>query len=536
MLIHQLLERQADEDPSRILVMDRQESASYSDIERESNRIAQALMRQGVRLGDRIGLLAVNSPFYISAYYGILKTGAIVVSLNAAGRWCDHMDLLERCGAVGLVSGRRMLRQHARSLDTTHLAFVFGHRDEWDGIESKVGNTTLFDWDDINDQCSLDRPKVRIAPEARAAIVYTSGSTGSPKGVTLTHRNVVANTRSITSYLELTRDDRVLVILPFHYVYGKSLLNTHVAVGGSVVIENRFLFPQTALDTLESSEATGLSGVPSTFAILLNRSNFEHRDLTHLRYVTQAGGAMAPELQRRLCAAIPGRNVFIMYGATEAAARLSYLDPSCLPDKAGSIGKAIPGVDLRVLRENGTETNVDEEGELVASGPNIMEGYWDDEPATAEVIDQAGYHTGDLARRDAEGFLYIVGRKREMIKAGAHRIAPKEIEEKLAEHTAVHESAVVGVADEMLGEAIVAFVTFKPDANADVAELLRWCKLKLPSHKVPTRLESLDQLPRNASGKVDKLALKSMAQSKLAAPIVVPSSSTVFDPAAPAAQ
>ena len=200
----------------------------------------------------------------------------------------------------------------------------------------------------------------------------------------------------------------------------------------------------------------------NTFAILLNRSNFAERKVPHLRYVTQAGGGMSPELTRRLVKALPDKQIFIMYGATEASARLSYLDPADLPRKIGSIGKAIPNVELKVLRADGTEADVGEVGELVASGPNIMEGYWDDPEETAAVLDRHGYHTGDLGKRDEDGFLYVVGRTREMIKSGAHRISPKEIEETLMEHPQVHEAAVIGQPDEMLGEAIAAFITARP--------------------------------------------------------------------------
>jgi acyl-CoA synthetase (AMP-forming)/AMP-acid ligase II len=299
----------------------------------------------------------------------------------------------------------------------------------------------------------------------------------------------------------------VFVVLPFHYVYGKSLLNTHVAAGGSVVIENRFLFPQRALDHLDESAATGFSGVPSTFAILLNRSNLADRNLPHLRYVTQAGGAMAPELQRRLIDALPGKQVFIMYGATEASARLSYLEPADLRRKMGSIGKAIPGVTLRVLRDDHTEADVNEVGELVAAGPNIMEGYWNDPDATLAVLDEHGYHTGDLGRRDEDGFLVVVGRSREMIKSGAHRVAPKEIEEVLLEHPHVHEAAVVGIPDEILGESIAAFVSARPGRRPDVRDILNWCRTKLPPHKVPGDVRVLDEFQRNAAGKINKLVL-----------------------------
>jgi acyl-CoA synthetase (AMP-forming)/AMP-acid ligase II len=230
--------------------------------------------------------------------------------------------------------------------------------------------------------------------------------------------------------------------------------------------------------------------------------------------VTQAGGAMAPELTRRLLAALPGKQIFVMYGATEASARLSYLDPADLPRKVGSIGKAIPDVELRVLRDDGTEASVGEVGEIVARGPNIMEAYWNDPDETAAVLDARGYHTGDLGRRDDEGFLYVVGRKREMIKSGAHRISPKEIEEMLVEHPMVDQAAVVGIPDEMLGEAIVAFVTLRSEiGDRRPSQLLEWCRRKLAPHKVPGRVEVVDELPLNASGKIDKLALGSTAVS-----------------------
>jgi acyl-CoA synthetase (AMP-forming)/AMP-acid ligase II len=324
----------------------------------------------------------------------------------------------------------------------------------------------------------------------------------------LSHANIVANTSSIVEYLGLSSTDGVLVVLPFHYVYGKSLLNTHVAVGGRVILENRFMFPQEALNTMERREATGFSGVPSSFAILLNKSNIAERELPHLRYVTQAGGAMAPELQRRLMAALPGKRIFIMYGATEASARLSYLPPEELPRKVGSIGKAIPGVQLDVLRDDGSSADDGEVGELVARGRNIMEGYWNDPEETAAVLDEHGYHTGDLGRRDEEGYLYVVGRKREMIKSGAHRISPKEIEEVLLENRSIHEAAVVGAEDEMLGEAIVAFVTLRPGHEAEPDAIIEWCRGRMPQYKVPHAMEIRREFPRNASGKVDKLALK----------------------------
>jgi acyl-CoA synthetase (AMP-forming)/AMP-acid ligase II len=352
-----------------------------------------------------------------------------------------------------------------------------------------------------------DRPDVALTGEAHAAIIYTSGSTGKPRGAVLRHENIVANTRSIVSYLDLRADDRVLAVLPFHYVYGKSLLNTHVAVGGAVVVENRFLFPQVALDTLEREQATGFAGVPSSFAILLNRTNLAQRSLPALRYVTQAGGPMAPELTRRLIAALPGKRIFVMYGATEASARLTYVPPDDLPRKIGSVGRAIPGVTLDVLREDGRRAASGEVGEVVARGPNIMEGYWNDPEETARVLDADGYHTGDLGWFDEDGFLWLAGRAREQIKSGAHRIHPKEIEDAILEHPAVHEAAVIGVADETLGEAIHAFVVLRAGVAAEADDLLAHCRAHLPAYKVPKRVLFRDELPKGPTGKVLKRAL-----------------------------
>ena len=363
----------------------------------------------------------------------------------------------------------------------------------------------------LDEACAAESPE---APELaqsdldKASIIYTSGSTGTPQGATLSHLNITANTRSIVTYLELQPEDRILQILPFYYVYGKSLLNTHAFAGGTVVIENRFLYPNVALDTLEGGACTGFSGVPSNFAVLLNRSNLAERELPHLRYVTQAGGAMSPELTRRLMDTLPGKRIFIMYGATEASARLSFLPPEELPRKIGSIGKAIPNVELRVLRTDGSEADVGEHGEIVARGSNIMSGYWGDPEGTAEILDERGYHTGDIAYRDEEGFFFVVGRKKDFIKAGAHRVSAKEIEETILEDEEVHEAAVIGVPDEILGEKICAFIVPREGLAPDVKALEKTLKRKLPAYKVPSEFLVRSDLPKNESGKIMKQILR----------------------------
>jgi acyl-CoA synthetase (AMP-forming)/AMP-acid ligase II len=359
----------------------------------------------------------------------------------------------------------------------------------------------------------VDAP--RATADDPAAIIYTSGSTGAPRGATLSHRNLLTNTWSILEYLRLRPSDRMLVVLPFYYVYGMSLLNTHVAVGASLIVGTELFFPNKVIDRMQADGATGFAGVPSSFNVLLHRSRLRDDIPTTLRYVTQAGGAMAPELTRELIEAVPGVEIVVMYGATEASARLAYLPPDRLAEKIGSIGRAIPGVTLRVLRDDGSEAGVDEPGELVAQGENIMLGYWNAREETEAVLGAEGLRTGDLARRDSDGFLYIVGRKKEMIKSGAHRISPKEIEEQLVEHTDVLEAAVVGVPDDLLGEAIVAFVVLHESGTSppDERAIQRFLLDRIAEYKVPRRILILDSLPKNESGKVQKRDLRSALET-----------------------
>ncbi len=513
-LVHHLLEKVADAEPERVFLLQQGKSATYGEVEAGANRVAQTLLAHGIRRGDRVGLLGHNSFFYVEAYYGILKAGAIAVPLNTAADGPGLRQLLSDCEARALIAGPRFDKVVAAAIealpdlellvapDPARLGTVPAHIRALGFAELEgAGN---------------ERPAGPLTDLDVASIIYTSGSTGKPRGATLSHLNISANTRSIVSYLGLGADDRVLSVLPFYYVYGKSLLNTHAAAGGSLVIENRFMFPNTALDSLENERCTGFSGVPSTFAILLNRSNLAERKLEHLRYVTQAGGAMSPEHTRRLMEVLSGKQIFVMYGATEASARLTYLDPAALPDKVGSIGRAIPNVEVRVLKDDGSEAAVGEQGELVARGSNMMSGYWGDPEETAKVLGPEGYRTGDLGRRDEEGFLYVVGRKKDMIKAGAHRISAKEIEDAVLEYPEVHEVAVIGVPDELLGETIRAYVVLRDGAEGDKAAFERFLKKRLPAYKVPASVIVRPDLPKNESGKIMKEALRKQARAEAA--------------------
>jgi acyl-CoA synthetase (AMP-forming)/AMP-acid ligase II len=363
-------------------------------------------------------------------------------------------------------------------------------------------------YNQILEQAKSDNPAVDRSGDDLATIMYTSGTTGDPKGVMLTHRNLEANTESIVEYLGLTSDDKVMDILPLYYSYGLSLLLTHIRVGGTIVVDTRFTFPNVILDMMAREKVTGFAGVPTTFAILMNRSNFKKYSWDHLRYLTQAGGPMAPALTSRLIEAVPNVRLFVMYGQTEASARLSYLEPEKAVEKLGSIGKGIPGVTLTVRDENGNACPPGVVGEIVAQGDNIMLGYWNRPEETRKVLKPDGLHTGDLARCDEDGYLYIVGRNTEMIKSGAHRISPKEIEEIILEHEAVAETAVVGRRDPILGEAICAVVVLRDGQSVTEKDILIHCSQNLPAFKVPKYVRFAPSLPKTQSGKVQRVRIK----------------------------
>ncbi|MEJ2054688.1 MAG: fatty acid--CoA ligase family protein, partial [Calditrichaceae bacterium] len=259
---------------------------------------------------------------------------------------------------------------------------------------------------------------------------------------------------------------------------------------------------------MQEQKTTGFSGVPSTFTILLNRSNLRNQKFEMLRYVTQAGGAMAPAVQKEVADIFSPAKLFIMYGATEASARLSYLDPKDLPRKWGSIGKAIPNVELFVADEHGNPLPPGEHGEIVARGTNLMPGYWNHPEETKKVLRSGLYWTGDIGEMDEEGFIYVVGRSKDMIKVRGNRVSAKEIEEALYEHPDVVEAAVVGIPDDVLGEAVKAFLVLKNGKKDIDDDLNTFLKNKIAIFKIPKFYIYRDSLPKNKSGKVQKLKLK----------------------------
>jgi acyl-CoA synthetase (AMP-forming)/AMP-acid ligase II len=307
-----------------------------------------------------------------------------------------------------------------------------------------------------------------------------------------------------------------MVVLPFHYCFGLSILHSILAAGGSLVLNNQFMYPEAVLADMQAKECTGLAGVPSTYQILLRKSRFKQIQFPALRWLQQAGGKLHNPFIREIRETFPHVRFYLMYGQTEATARLSYLPPEHLKDKLGSIGMGLPSTRLQVLKDgHPVVPGSNEVGEIVASGPNVTAGYWNDPDETAKYFRHGALYTGDLARVDADGFIFVVEREREMIKSGGNRVSAKEVEDVIAELADVVEVAVIGVEHELLGEAIKAFIVPKAGSSVTPDQIKTHCQRRLPPFKCPEVVELMPSLPHNGSGKVLKAKLKQPAPAAL---------------------
>ena len=504
--------------PEKAAIIQPARRSTYRELLAGAESIAAWLLDENTAPGDRIGILIDDPAEYVMAYFGILMAGAAVVALNtqtSARTLRDTINdaeisvLLTHAKFIkyiqGIDQGMPSLRLIALSSPPQHSA---------PDLPARCANLT----DILHGRQRAGQEHRRPASDntgALAQLIYTSGTTGKPKGVMLTHANLMANTRSIIEYLKLTSEERHMVVLSFFYSFGNSIMLSHIAAGATMIVHQSMVYPKVVMDLMVREQATGLSGVPSTFAVLLSFALLQAYSVPCLRYIAQAGGPMSPRLAQQVKSSFPDAALYIMYGQTEASPRLSYLHPDDVHRKPGSIGKAIPGVTLKLLDKNGAPVKTGETGEIVACGENIMQGYWNNPSGTARVLRKEGLWTGDLAKSDDEGFLYIVGRKSEIIKSGAHRIGPQEIEEIILEHPSVQEVAVFGMDDPILGESIAACVIMKAGISCTAKELLLHCRQNLPSFKVPHHVLFFETFPKTESGKVQKNELKKVAAKRI---------------------
>ncbi len=475
-------------------------SLSFAELDQRSTSVAQFLIAEGVATGDRVGLLSGHDVDALVLFWGILKASAVVLWLNdqiAVDSLCAVIRDAE--AAMVFVEDQKLL-QDIENHGTVLTRFV--HLSE-QAITSPKARST-------------DAPLPDGNAEDLAAIVYTSGSSGTPKGVCLTHRNLLTVVNSVIGHMPISSTDSYLMAVPIHYIHGMMQLLVHAIAGATVYFADSFVFPRKIVDLLRTTGASGFSGVPYHFNALISRGGFLNAKLPDLKWLTVTGGKLPRAQIENILREMPDVAFHIAYGQTECAPRATALRPDRVRRKPDSVGAAIPGVDVLLLADDGSEVACGEVGEVVIQGPNVMRGYWRDPQGTAQVLDSQGrLHTGDLGRFDEDEDLFLVGRKSAMIKSAGERIVPEELEKVLVGHAAVADAVVVGVDDALYGERVVAHILLSQeyhdaDKEKTIAEVRDHCLTQLALVRAPREYHCWNEFPKKANGKPDRALLQTM--------------------------
>ncbi len=511
-LLHELILEQAERRPEAVAIVHRQTTLNYAQLADLMQTTARGLLALGLNRADRVGVYLPKRLETVAALFGTALAGGTFVPINPLLKPAQVAYILRDCTVRILVTTHERTElleplltdcpdlHSVVQVDDTAPPTLHAHH------EQRLGWTRLLALDD-------GRSPVRSIDGDMAAILYTSGSTGKPKGVVLSHRNMLAGACSVVEYLENRPEDRLLAVLPFSFDYGLSQLTTAFVAGARAVLMD-YLLPRDVVNTVAREGITGLAAVPPMW-VQLAGLEWPAAAVDSLRYLTNSGGAMPRTTLAALRRALPNTAPFLMYGLTEAF-RSTYLPPAEIDRRPDSMGKAIPNVEILVVREDGTPCAPGEPGELVHRGPLVGLGYWNDPVKTAEryrpvpgqlpglPIPELAVWSGDTVRMDEDGFLYFIGRKDDLIKTSGYRVSPTEIEEVLYSSGQAAEAAALGVPHPGLGQAVVAVI--KP-ARDDFNEntLIAYCKQRLPNFMVPLQIiNRTKDLPRNPNGKIDR--------------------------------
>ncbi|MGK5055392.1 acyl-CoA ligase (AMP-forming), exosortase A system-associated [Janthinobacterium sp. LB2P49] len=510
-LIHDLIFESAQRAPQAPALSWQGEQLSYCALAQSVREAASTLLTLGLQRGARVAVYLEKRPENVSAMFGAAAAGGVFVPVNPLLRPDQVAYILADCNVAILVTSRERLAQLGPALAACpdlQTVLLTGEGD----ADASLGKVRLLPWNAMP-AAGAPAPLWHAAIDTdMAAILYTSGSTGRPKGVVLSHRNMLAGALSVSGYLRNTPQDRILCVLPLSFDYGLSQLTTAFASGACAVLMN-YLLLRDIVEAVEQEAITGLAAVPPLWVQL---SQLSWPLSTPLRYITNSGGVMQRATLDRLRQLLPRTQVYLMYGLTEAF-RSTYLAPEQLERRPDSIGQAIPNAEVLVLRPDGSMCDADEPGELVHRGALVALGYWNDAARTAErfkplppqasglVLPELAVWSGDTVRRDADGYLYFVGRSDDMIKTSGYRVSPAEVEEVAYASGLVGEAAALGLPHAVLGQAIALLVTPAPGVELVRDSVLAVCRARLPSYMVPQWVEIRDGvLPRNPNGKIDR--------------------------------
>jgi long-chain acyl-CoA synthetase len=517
MLVHEFLERSAAKLPEKEALVAGPRRLTFGELDATANRLARALRNLGVRYGDRVAVILDNSPETVISVFGVLKADAVFLVVNPTTKPNKIEYILNNCRAAALVTSAgkwRTIAEAASRVPSLAAVILTGKSPGETGGQTAGGyGGAVARWDEIVPTEIAETPERKTIDIDLASLIYTSGTTGNPKGVMMTHRNMVSASTSITTYLENRESDIVLSVLPLSFDYGLYQVLMASQFGGTVVLEKSFLYPYAVINLIRSERVTGLPIVPTISAILLQMEELRNERFEHLRYISNTAAALPVSHITGLREVFPGVTIYSMYGLTECK-RVSYLPPAELDRRPTSVGKGMPNEQVYLVDESDrviTEPGVI--GQLVVRGANVMMGYWELPEETAKMLRPGRYpwekvlYTGDLFKMDAEGYLYFIARGDDIIKSRGEKVSPKEVENALYAIDGVLEAVVVGVPDEVLGEAIKAYVVVKKGAALTGKDILARCAAGLEDFMVPKYVEFRDELPKTSTGKITRKGL-----------------------------
>lgn len=508
MLLHQLLERSTQQQPGKVALICDGRSYTYAQIDQTAARLAAGLRRRGVQRGDRVAVFLDNSVEAVATIYATLKAGAVFMPINALTKTDKLAYMLNDARAACLVTHgalHRVWRDALAGNDSVHTCIVAGD------LPADARRDCCLTW-----EVAARGPAEGFDPgtidQDLASIIYTSGSTGDPKGVMLTHLNMVTAAESVSTYLGLRAEDVILCVLPLAFDYGLYQVLMGFKQGATVVLERSFAFPVKVLEVMARERVTVLPGVPTVFSLLMNIKTLGRYDLRALRMITNTAAALSEEHIRQLRARFPQATLFSMYGLTECK-RVTYLPPDQLDIRPTSVGRGMPNEEVWLVDEFGNRLPNGSTGELVIRGSHVMRGYWGKPEETAKRLRPGPYpgemvlYSGDIFRSDAEGYLYFVARKDDIIKTRGEKVSPREVENVLYGLPGVLEAAVIGVPDPVLGQAVKAFVALRPGQRYSERDIIKYCLTRLENFMVPKYVEIVAELPKTDTGKIKKTGL-----------------------------
>ncbi len=530
--IHDLTDQSATLTPDTSALIFKHHTLTYRALQSAIRHTAQLLQQSGLRRNDRVAVYLPKQFETLFAFFGTSLAGGVFVPINPLLKPHQVQYILKDCNVRFLISSNQRLTQLQEVLaDCPDLVSGISV----DPLKFS-GKVRMMQWDlmaatrqdpltDDTPLPVLDSKQQHRTDTDMAAIFYTSGSTGNPKGVVLSHRNLLVGASSVAEYLENRSQDRILALLPLSFDYGFSQLTTAFSVGATCVLMD-YLLPQDVIKAIAQHSITGIAAVPPLWSQLV-KLEWPSDAAISVRYFTNSGGAMPQATLARLRQIFVNARPYLMYGLTEAF-RSTYLPPSEVDSRPASMGKAIPNAEILVVREDGSECAPHEPGELVHRGPLVSLGYWNAPEKTAQrfkpaparlaslPLTELAVWSGDTVYKDEDGFLFFVGRKDDMIKSSGYRISPTEVEEAVYGSGQVTEAAAIGLPHPELGQAVVIFATRNPVTSEDEISLLNICKKQLPNYMVPHKIVFLESLPHNPNGKINRRELQETYWSLLA--------------------